>query len=421
MRRLLLFAFLLLSITSYAKKKDKVYFYLPPHVSCKLDTTKWALPYLTPTAIDAEHGQATMWTKDFKVGIHVISILNEELDPVESANYLQAQKRLASAGKQDLLISNIGEFEIFYYDSKFEAVGIYTTEKGDKVIVKAFSLVEEGGNSLFSAMKGWIGAFRAVNASDIDAAMGLPMRGDADAKSAKFGTEYSQRMAYERSHYNAAIPSIGRKVQSKEDVLFDLINIESKENFTFARYFDQRIRAAKFDLTKNQMVDALQNESSKTPVALYLGIEELLDDDFAKWMTKLNKRYKEYTSDSLLVWTPRPKGGENENDDAVVTFAEEMPTFLGGDQAMYDYLAKTLVYPQDAKENNISGTVIVSFVINKKGQIRDVQVERNTTDSMSLAAEAVRVVKSMTTWKPAKQKGKPVNFKYMLPIKFALN
>lgn len=420
MRKLLLFAFLLLSIASYAKKKDKVYFYLPPHVSCKMDTTKWAIPYLTPTAIDAQHGQATLWTKDFKVGFHIISILSEELDPVESANYLQAQKRLASGGKQDLLISNIGAFEVFYYDSKAEAVAIFTTASGDKVIVKAFSLEEESKNSLFGALKKWIATFREVNPADIDNALGLPYPGDDANKSMTFGTEYSKRVAYELNHHNPAIPSLGKKVSSKEDILFDLISVQSKNNFSFARYFEQRIRAAKYDLTKDQMIDALKNESAKTPIGLYLGIEELLDDDCAKWMGKLNKRYRDYTSDSLLVWTPRAKGEATENDDQVVTFAEEMPVFMGGDEALYKYLSSALQYPQDAIESEISGTVIVSFVVNKKGQIRDVTVERNPSGSMSLAAEAVRVVKAMPLWKPAKQKGKPVNCKFMLPIKFAL-
>lgn len=421
MRKLLLFTFLLLSISSFAKKKDKVYFYLPPHISCKLDTTKWTLPYLTPTAVDAQHGQVTMWTKDFKVGIHVISILSEEIDAVESSNYLQAQKRLASGGKQDLLISNIGEFEVFYYDSKSEAVGIYTTENGDKIIIKAFSLVEEGGNSLFGAMKKWIMAFREMSTASIDSELGLPFNAPTATQSNQFGMQYSNRMAYELNHHNAAIPSLGKKVGSKDDVLFDLIELQASQSFSFTKYFDQRRRAAKFDLTKDQMTDALKNEGSKTPVGLYLGIEELLDDDYAKWMKTLNKRYRDFTSDSLLVWSPRPMKGESENEDAVLTFAEEMPEFIGGESAMYSYLAKSLVYPQVAVESEIQGTVIVSFVVNKKGQIRDPKIERNPTGSMELAAEALRVVKGMPQWKPGRQKGKPVNVQYMLPIKFVLN
>lgn len=110
---------------------------------------------------------------------------------------------------------------------------------------------------------------------------------------------------------------------------------------------------------------------------------------------------------------------EDTNKNVIFTVVEEMPSFPGGSGAMYTYLGKNIKYPKEAQEKGISGTVYVTFVVEKDGSINFVELLRGT--NKLLDDEAIRVVKAMPKWEPGKQKGKPVRVKYNLPVKFLLD
>ena len=97
---------------------------------------------------------------------------------------------------------------------------------------------------------------------------------------------------------------------------------------------------------------------------------------------------------------------------------EEMPEFPGGVEAMMDYVAKSVVYPQEAMDNEISGRVLVCFVIEKDGSITEVEVLKGIGGGCD--EEAVRVVKAMPKWKPGKQDGQPVRVSFTMPFTFKL-
>ena len=92
--------------------------------------------------------------------------------------------------------------------------------------------------------------------------------------------------------------------------------------------------------------------------------------------------------------------------------------YKGGMEAMYSYLGSTIVYPQIAKETGITGTVIVTFVIEKNGSISNIQVLKGIGGGCD--EEAVRVIRLMPKWKPGRQKGKSVRVQFNLPIRFTL-
>jgi protein TonB len=52
------------------------------------------------------------------------------------------------------------------------------------------------------------------------------------------------------------------------------------------------------------------------------------------------------------------RGERDENNQLVLTFAEQMPEFPGGDQAMYQFLSKNLRYPQDMRRQQIEAKSI---------------------------------------------------------------
>ncbi len=103
----------------------------------------------------------------------------------------------------------------------------------------------------------------------------------------------------------------------------------------------------------------------------------------------------------------------------IVTFAEQMPEFEGGQEAMMNYLSKNINYPPVARENGIEGRVVLQFVVGTDGKISQIEVLKKL--GWGLEEEAVRVVKAMPAWRPGKQNGKAVFVKFTLPIVFRLN
>ena len=98
---------------------------------------------------------------------------------------------------------------------------------------------------------------------------------------------------------------------------------------------------------------------------------------------------------------------------------EVMPEFKGGNKAMMEFLMMNMKYPASAAKAKQQGRAIVGFVVRKGGTISDVQIKKSAGHAV-LDEEAMRVVKSMPAWEPGKQKGKPVNVKYYVPITFRL-
>lgn len=106
--------------------------------------------------------------------------------------------------------------------------------------------------------------------------------------------------------------------------------------------------------------------------------------------------------------------------EAPLTIVEQMPTFPGGELEMMKYIQKNVQYPQVEKEAGISGTCYVTFVVEKDGSITDVKVLRGVSGGPGCDKEAIRVVKSMPSWKAGKQNGREVRVQFNLPIKFTL-
>lgn len=109
---------------------------------------------------------------------------------------------------------------------------------------------------------------------------------------------------------------------------------------------------------------------------------------------------------------------EEEEDNVIFQVVEKMPSFPGGDAALFKFLNENVKYPVIAQENGVQGRVICQFVVNRDGSIVDVEVVRSV--DASLDKEAIRVIKSMPKWSPGQQRGKPVRVKYTLPVNFKL-
>lgn len=114
-----------------------------------------------------------------------------------------------------------------------------------------------------------------------------------------------------------------------------------------------------------------------------------------------------------------PMDGYDIPESDVVMFADVMPEYPGGTNAMFDFIRKNVKYPESAKEKGIEGRVYVNFVIDKDGSISDIKVLRGLCKEID--EEAVRVVKAMPKWNPGMQDGEPVRVQYMLPFYFKIS
>ncbi len=105
--------------------------------------------------------------------------------------------------------------------------------------------------------------------------------------------------------------------------------------------------------------------------------------------------------------------------ETIFDVVEEMPEFIGGIEKLYEYLGNNINYPEQAKDFSIQGKVFVQFVVWKDGTIKDVKVVKGA--HKLLDKEALRVIINMPDWKPGKQRGKNVNARFTLPIKFRIS
>jgi TonB family protein len=104
--------------------------------------------------------------------------------------------------------------------------------------------------------------------------------------------------------------------------------------------------------------------------------------------------------------------------DKIEPIYDIAPEFPGGMEALYKFISQKIIYPIDAVEAETQGRVLVRFVVDKEGNVKDAKIQKGV--SQSIDQEALRVVKSMPKWKPGILDNKPVNVYYDLPIAFKL-
>jgi protein TonB len=142
--------------------------------------------------------------------------------------------------------------------------------------------------------------------------------------------------------------------------------------------------------------------------------------------TKIGTINQEGVKDIGIVAPPVEDAGKGvveapkkveEDWDKTFTKVEIESDYPGGQAAWQRYLLKTLRYPQEAQDNEIQGTVVVQFIVDKAGTVSSVEALSGPNE---LREEAVRVIKKSGTWTPAVQNGRQVKSYKKQPIVFRL-
>ena len=129
--------------------------------------------------------------------------------------------------------------------------------------------------------------------------------------------------------------------------------------------------------------------------------------------TNERKNYEEYYKKGKLK-----KGTSWDEKGKEYTYKETFitPYYPNGNNGIRKHVIKYFKVPEYAFKNKISGRILVSFKINKNGEISDINVTKKLCEPCD--KEAIRVVKLLKKWKPGVMRGQKVKVGYTLPIKY---
>jgi protein TonB len=179
-------------------------------------------------------------------------------------------------------------------------------------------------------------------------------------------------------------------------------------------------------IEKKQAEDRLKREKevlaaskTKKPKTIPLVPPVINDSEILeKQIREEINREGDFSGDYFDAAPPMPEPPPPSSEPVIYDVVEEPAEFPGGVQAMKDYLAANLKIPTVAEELGINGKVYLRFVVSETGSISNVSVKKGITDCPECDMEAVRVVKKMPKWEPAKNDGKVVNCWFTLPVAF---
>ena len=134
-----------------------------------------------------------------------------------------------------------------------------------------------------------------------------------------------------------------------------------------------------------------------------------------EWKGKMGKDsfVETYSNNQLVSGMKTKVSGEVFKYDASNFMSP--PDYPGGISRLMGFIASNYVYPREAINNQVSGIVMIAFVIDKDGNIKDPAVKKDL--GFGTGEEGIRVIKKAGKWKPGIQRGEKVNVQYSLPIR----
>ena len=136
-------------------------------------------------------------------------------------------------------------------------------------------------------------------------------------------------------------------------------------------------------------------------------------ESWGKFKSENEKKWKKH----VAMWPhPHMGFGRMPHHNILIQKEEQLPEFVGGEEALMDWIVDNITYPIMASTNSTEGKVVVTFDVNEDGTIGNVKVKESADPILD--NEVVSKVETMPNWIPAKQNGRNVKVKYTLPVSF---
>jgi len=157
-----------------------------------------------------------------------------------------------------------------------------------------------------------------------------------------------------------------------------------------------------------ELVDKSQMNKTSTTASNEPGVDAIIEPDTLSVDFENMLLGMIYLEDSL------------ESRNAIKRVAEVMPEFPGGFENYLTYITKNLKYPESEQKQKIEGTIVVSFIVEADGKIKDPIIIKSISRSINFDREVLRLIKEMPDWKPGQQDGQNIEVEITLPIRFEL-
>lgn len=197
----------------------------------------------------------------------------------------------------------------------------------------------------------------------------------------------------------------------KPDQYYEIVIAALPSDFT-------SVTGEKIKFTETNRKDVFISEVKRS-LDVFGQNKKLPSKKVGKYLYKVSFKIQNVKDENDLSFSLTSK---SHNSDTIpqeysVTFTkvENPPSFPGGDTAWINYLIKNLRYPDEAIKKKVSGTVIVQFIIDEKGNITDIEAIKGPKE---LRAESERIIKESGKWIPGRQNNRTVKAYYNQPIVF---
>lgn len=217
---------------------------------------------------------------------------------------------------------------------------------------------------------------------------------------------------------NANINDLAARNGANMDIYLSLmprLKVFNAEDITQSKEFQINIQFQQAEMEFLPVIDIPKNEKSGYVLIYFKGItkeeSELYETGPLFFLVELNNSKSivltniPLLADKLIEQTGEEElvssiiDEDSEENEQIYTNTNVPPSFPGGEAELLKWLGNNIKYPTLAVEQEIQGTVILKFVINVDGSIRDISVERSLETNCD--KEAIRVVQSMPKWLPA--------------------
>lgn len=198
------------------------------------------------------------------------------------------------------------------------------------------------------------------------------------------------------------------KIESDSSLIITIK--DQKKNFT-KRYFHKTDSGYIISDYKNSIIYQTGHSKLLFPIVRD-GYWKIFDDKTGK--IRIEGFYHNNQVGTNKYWVSETSYIEN-----VFPGADKNPEYKGGERALMEYVYNKIQYPRDALDENISGTVVIGFIVKKDGSLDCFHYITKVHPSIDF--EALRVIMSMPrNWTPGEIGGKKVDVVYSLPVTFQI-